>query len=127
MTYSAAEWLEPRLVEVPPALAAAIRECVARMDRPLEPEGVPDFLAEVALQELDAGLGEPQGRTGAIRLLAADAILTYAFEAATTLGTDARALADRLGLKGEIGERLRAVRTGPEPASPVTPSLPGAE
>jgi hypothetical protein len=125
--YAAERWLEPRLVEVPPALAAAIRECVARVSRPVEPEEIPDFLAEAALNELDDSLGKPQGRKGAIRLLAADAILTYAFEAATTLGTDARALADRMGMNGEIGRRLRSVQTGAEPASSVSPSLPGAE
>ncbi len=119
-------WLEPRLAEVPPALAAAVRKCVADMSRPVEPEEIPDFLAEAALRELDDVLGTPQGRKGALRLLAADAILTYAFEAATVLGTDARALADRMGLNGEIGQRLQTVRTGPEPVPPTSSSLPGA-
>ena len=104
---AAGDWLEPRLAEVPPALAAAVRECVARVDRTAARDEVPDLLAEAALVELDLVLAEPQGRKGALRLLAADAILTYAFEAATAEGADARALADRLGLNGEIGRRLR--------------------
>ena len=127
MTNAAEWWLEPRLVDVPPALASAVRESLARVSRPVEPQEIPDLLAEAALNELDGALGEPQGRTGALRLLAADAILTYAFEAATALGTDARALADRLGLEGEIGSRLRSVQTEREPVSPATLSPPGAE
>ena len=119
----AERWLEPRLAHVPPALAAAVRDIVARDSRALSTEDIPDFLARTALRELDEALATPEGRErGALRLLAADAILTYAFEAATSLGTDALALAERLGLNGEIGARLRAARQ-PEPRTPP----PGAE
>jgi hypothetical protein len=112
---AAERWLEQRLDGVPPTLAAAVRECVGRVSGPVEPEEIPGVLAEAALHELDSALGQPQGRRSALRLLAVDASLTYAFEAAADLGTDARALAERLGLKGELGMRLRAVcREGAE-------------
>ena len=127
MTYATERWLEPRLAHVPPALAAAVRESVARVSRPVEPEEIPEVLAEAALRELDDGLGKPQGRKGALKLLAADAILTYAFEAATVLGTDASALADRMGLNGEIGRRLRAVGSGSASGAPASSSVTGAE
>lgn len=127
MTNAAEAWLEPRLVDVPPALAVAVREAVARVDRPASPEEIPDLLSEAALLELDDALNKREGRErGALRLLAADAILTWAFEAATTLGTDAGVLAERLGLNGELGERLRAAR-GPDRSAPVPSSAPGAE
>lgn len=127
MTNAAELWLEPRLADVPPALAAAVREAVALVDGSAAPEEIPDLLAEAALRELDDALEKREGRErGALRLLAADAILTWAFEAATALGTDAGALAERLGLNGEIGERLRAARR-PDRSVSTPSSAPGAE
>lgn len=132
MTNAAERWLEPRLVDVPPALAQAVRDALSRVSRPVAPEEVPDFLADAALNELDDVLASREGRErGALRLLAADAILTWAFEAVTTLGTDARVLATRLGMNGELGDRLRVARgpaaSTPAPAAPTPTSIPGAE
>lgn len=102
-------WLRPRLAEAPPELAAdivALLESCPGLDLS-DPVAA---LAGAALQGL-AHVAEGTGeRTEALRLLAADAALTYAFEAAAEEGTAAE-LAARLGLAGEIGERLeREVR-----------------
>ena len=51
------------------------------------------------------GLGR---RDSALRLLSADAALTFAFEAAADLRGDVRALCHNLGPRGEFGRRLSA-------------------
>ena len=101
-------WLQARLREAPPELADAIRSLV---------DGVPtddeEGLVSVALDALET-VAEGQGTRGsAINLLAADAILTYALEAAADPGlggSAARALrlARRIGPRGLIGERFHA-------------------
>lgn len=97
-------WLRSRLVEAPPELAADILQLIE--DRPeLDLDDPPYALAAAALAGLEqvaAGSGE---RTEALRLLAADAALTYAFEAAAEDGRAAE-LAARVGLQGELGRRL---------------------
>lgn len=102
----ALEWLRPRLEEgVPSDLAEAVRACV----RSAEAEAgtpVPELLARAAVSELDRLGDRPADRETAVRLLAADAALTYAFEAAAETGDDVPALADRVGLRGLIGRRL---------------------
>lgn len=101
-------WLEARLREAPPELADAIRVRV---------EGVPDDVEEglvsVALEALETAASGRGNRRSAIELLAADAILTYALEAAADPrlgGGAARALrlARRIGPAGLIGARLDA-------------------
>ncbi len=121
-------WLEPRLADVPPPLADAVRAVVGRVARAVEPDEIPDLLADAALLELDQVLGAPQSRAGALRLLAADASLTYAFEAAAELGDGAEALAIRLGLNGELGHRLATGRARPEQGegAPSRDNEPGA-
>lgn len=107
------EWLSPRLVAAPPELAAAIRELLveAGVD-PASPEtAVPDGLAVAALRGIDDvarcdGGPDRPSRGPALRLLAADAAFTYAFEAAADLGIDVVALAERLGPRGALGVRL---------------------
>lgn len=128
-------WLDPRLEGVPPALAAAVRDCVRRSAADVaaegapeadsgRPDGVPDRLARAAIEEFERVVdddGGPTGRDAALRLLAADASLTYAFEAAADLGDDLLALSDRVGLRGRIGRELRE-RVGARHADGPGPS-----
>ncbi len=104
-----ARWLEPRLAGAPAELAEAVRGLVREVEPVsdgVEP-AVPEILAAAALRGFDGvlGPGDPPRET-ALRLLAADAALTYAFEAAATLCMDVGELALRLGPRGELGRRL---------------------
>jgi hypothetical protein len=65
----------------------------------------PRALATAALAGFEEVVGGSGRRVEALRLLAADAALTYAFEAAAECGT-AAALAEWIGLRGELGARL---------------------
>jgi hypothetical protein len=111
----ALEWLRPRLDDgVPSDLAQAVRACVRAAEaEPGTP--VPELLARAAVSELDRLGDRPADRETAVRLLAADAALTYAFEAAAEAGADVPALADEVGLRGLIGRRLAGL-TGEEGA-----------
>ncbi|MCZ0936970.1 MAG: hypothetical protein OXJ54_17565 [Gemmatimonadetes bacterium] len=99
-------WLAGRLESAPPELAEAVWPLVR--GRLAEGE---EGLVHAALDALaDAAEGE-EARAGAVTLLAADAILTYALEAAADPalgGSAARAcrLAERAGPDGLIGERF---------------------
>jgi hypothetical protein len=101
-------WLESRLRGVPPELAHAMRDAIGRVK--VGPDRTPaEALAEVSLTELCSVTGGEQNRKTALRLLAADALLTYAFEAAvdSEIGGDAAAaerLAERVGPCGYLGE-----------------------
>ena len=84
MTAPALRWLEARDPAPPPALAARLREAL---------EAVSDSAAEgvaerclIAGERLLAGLlaRDCARRDAALDLLAADALVTYAFEAAST-------------------------------------------
>lgn len=111
-------WLAPRLEEVPEALARAVDELLDRAADPGHPpEGVhrpngtvPDYLAYAAICGLDrvARTEEERDRELASRLLAADACLTWAFEAAAEQGSteELSELADANGLRGRIGDLL---------------------
>ena len=114
------DWLEPRLGSAPPELAAAIRRLLDETRDSTAPGAagfgsgaIPDVLAGAALRGLDGVVErtavDRSSRAGALRLLAADASLTYAFEAAADLGLDAVELADRLGPRGALGARLEAL------------------
>lgn len=112
-------WLRPRLEAVPAELADDIVRLLE--DTPGADHADPvNALAEAALAGL-AQVADGSGeRQEALRLLAADAALTYAFEAAAERGISAE-LASRIGLRGEMGRRLRLrVRPGGE-----TPSVEG--
>ena len=104
----AGAWLEPRLERVPEELAGRVRSLVAGR----EDGAVADVLASVALEELERLADAPQDRHAAVRLLAADAVLTWAFEAAAELGADVPALADATGLRGRMGALLRSRDAG---------------
>lgn len=105
-------WLRPRLEDgVPPDLAEAVRACVRAAEAgPDTP--VPELLARAAVSELDRLGDRPADRETAVRLLAADAALTYAFECAAETGADVPALADGVGLRGLIGGRLAGLTGG---------------
>ncbi|MEE9208014.1 MAG: hypothetical protein V3U67_06490 [Gemmatimonadota bacterium] len=102
-------WLEPRLENVPPELSAEIERWVrSAAPNVLAHDIVTETLAASALAALDRVLAAPQTRDSAGQLLAADACLTYAFESAADQRGDLSGLAERLGLQGELGARLRA-------------------
>lgn len=99
-------WLDRHLIEVPPRLAVAIRDLVA----PWKAGGV-SGMTEAALHGFESVVNNLGDRDSAIVLLAADALLTYAFEAAAdpALGGGATAaveLAGRIGPCGSIGALL---------------------
>lgn len=68
---------------------------------------VAGVLARAALRELDR-VTEMEGREAALALLAADAALTYSFEAALDDGSSPTDLAAAVGLRGALGRRLAA-------------------
>ncbi len=109
-------WLEPRLVGAPAELAAAVRQLLGEFGATADGSqlDVPETLAAAALLGFE-GVLEPAdpAREVALRLLAADAALTYAFEAAASLGRDVDELAMRIGPGGELGQRLEQGIVGP--------------
>lgn len=99
-------WLAGRLESAPPELAEAVWPLVR--GRLAEGEA---GLVHAALDALEHATEGEATRSQAMTLLAADAILTYALEAAADPalgGSAARAsrLAERIGPGGLIGERF---------------------
>ncbi|HEX6938366.1 MAG TPA: hypothetical protein VF158_03065 [Longimicrobiales bacterium] len=106
---AAERWLEARRPEPPPGLRDRMLEAVRAVGGPPRadgrdgaaaperrpasvPEGVPSvaaLLGEAALDRLRVVLAAPSGRDAALDLLAADALLTYACEAAAEAGPEA--------------------------------------
>ena len=109
-TLSAAErWLDERLDEAPSELAMDVRRLVRTVGDEAPDDSVDaiaTLLARAGLSGLDEIVEGRGGRETALRLLAADAALTLAFEAAAELGGDVQALCTRLGPCGELGRRL---------------------
>lgn len=109
-------WLDPRLQGAPPELAAAVRGLLEPdAGEPASSEAqaeVPDRLAAAAIRGFGAVLQpadpSPRSHEVALRLLAADALLTYAFEAAADLDLDIDGLAERIGPGGTFGTLLVA-------------------
>lgn len=77
-------WLETREAGVPASLVARMRHYLAGGADPL-----PERLARAGLDALRAALQAPDERASAMDLLAADALLTAAFEAAADEGMHA--------------------------------------
>ncbi len=110
------EWLGPRLQGAPPDLAEAVRGLIEQgsgAGASIDPRAeIPDRLAAAAIRGFDGVLeaADPSSRSreAALRLLAADALLTYAFEAAADLETGADELAERIGPGGTLGSLLLA-------------------
>lgn len=100
-------WVRARPAAVPPELSAAVRAALERLGPGPAGEGAADALARAATGELDAVLARgEEGRAAALPLLAADACLAYAFEAAAESGADLGGLAAGLGPRGALGDRL---------------------
>ena len=103
-------WLEPRLRDTPAELAQDILRLLDTV--PAEHlSDPPRALASAALAGLDQVASGAGDRTEALRLLAADAALTWAFEAAAGEGSVA-GLAAAVGLRGELGRRLAGDAAG---------------
>jgi hypothetical protein len=97
-------WIRERLGDAPPALLdAMVKALPADADR-----SIPDVLAEAALSLLGTLAAGNGGREDALPLLAADALLTHAFEAQAEFDPDGlAALADRFGAAGALGRFAR--------------------
>ena len=118
----ARRWLADRLEEAPARLGRAVEGAFERLP-PIPDEEAPeapwDMMARAAVHELEAVRPDAEDRDAAVHLLAADALLTYAFQCAAEEGADLRAMADRWGARGRLGEALerarRAASGGEEP------------
>ena len=84
MSAAALAWLAER---VPPGPAPLYERMAAAVGTQHD-ASVPAALAEAALTRLHAALALGDARAAAFELLAADALLSYAFEAAAELGVD---------------------------------------
>lgn len=82
----AAAWLDGRPEPAPPSVRTEIDRLMADTD---PAEALHDRFAAAALWGLEAVLAGPSDRRSAIPLLAADALLTYACEAAAKEGLGA--------------------------------------
>ncbi len=104
-------WLESRLATAPPELAedvVALVRSAAEADRGEDADAIAELLTRAALMGLTE-VAEGHGRRqSALRLLSADAALTFAFEAAAELGADVAELCRRTGPRGELGRRMTA-------------------
>jgi hypothetical protein len=87
MPNTAAAWLDARTVDAPASLRTRMTRALA--GAPEKSDSLPHVLADAALAELERVLAHPSERPAAFDLLAADALLTYAFEAAAEQGGDA--------------------------------------
>lgn len=89
-------WLDERRPAPPPALRAHLDAALASADA--VDEGVPDQLATLGRRLLERVANAPgQPRAQALDLLAADALVTYAFEAQSEADVSAlAALAERV-------------------------------
>ncbi len=85
VTAQALAWLDARPEPAPPELRERMAEALAGVTAGT----VPGALAEGALSCLQATMAAPQERATALDLLAADALLTYALEAAAEIGAAA--------------------------------------
>lgn len=96
----AERWVRERLADAPPRLLEVMAGALPR-----EAPSVPDALAEGALR-LYAGVVERSGgREDALPLLAADALLTHAFQARAEADPDGlEDFAGRWGGAGRLGE-----------------------
>lgn len=104
----AGEWIRARLAGAPPALLETMDAALPRDGRP-----VPDALAEGAMRLLEAVARGSGGREDALPLLAADALLTHAFQAQAEADPSGIApLARRWGAAGRLGELAARLPAG---------------
>jgi hypothetical protein len=90
---SGGDWLETRTPPIPDGLRERLRAALnAPADEPaLAAADVrcPATLADAGIARLEAAIAQGSDRAAAYDLLAADALLTYAFEAAAEAGPEA--------------------------------------
>jgi hypothetical protein len=72
---SLAEWLDQNTVGAPPVLARRVRHYVSTVEADAS---IASTLATAATTALDTVARQPEGRAGALDLLAADALITLA-------------------------------------------------
>ncbi|HET7273534.1 MAG TPA: hypothetical protein VFI91_00020 [Longimicrobiaceae bacterium] len=96
----AESWLKTHIPAAPVSLLSAMTAALEPGDIP-----VPQALAAAALRRYREFTDGAGGREDALILLAADALLTHAFEAQAEVNPEAVAdLASRLGAGGQIGK-----------------------
>ncbi len=78
-----ADWLASRAAGAPTALLSRLSELAGEMR--CEPREIPHVLVEIATRVFDR---LDDSRESALELLAADALITYAMEAAAELGVE---------------------------------------
>ena len=105
MSDRARAWLAMRAGAVPPVLEARMERA---MDDVLDDDVVARALADAARSCLLAAVHSGDDRAAALHLLAADALITYACEAAAGDADCIDTLADHSG-----AERLSPLREGP--------------
>ena len=99
----AESWLRERVPHAPPELLATMIGAL-----PAEGASAPEALAAGALVLYRRVAGGAGGREDALPLLAADALLTHAFEAqAESDPAGLEGLAERWGVRGALGEVAR--------------------
>jgi len=95
------EWLASREPEPPRALAEALGALAVAAEGPAEGRGLRDALAAAARERLESAMARPgRVRDSAFRLLEADALFTYASEAALETEDPARGLLAILAVAG---------------------------
>jgi len=97
-------WLERREPRAPEPLFARMAEALSQRAE----ADVPAALAGAAFACLRAAVEGGRDRAAAWDLLAADALLTYACEAAAEAGPDARAILDRIASPEHFARLLAA-------------------
>lgn len=108
-------WLNERLATAPPELAEDVLTLVrsaGEADHGEDGEAVAALLTRAALMGLTEVTEGHGRRQSALRLLSADATLTFAFEAAAELGADVAELCRQTGPRGEFGRRLATGAAG---------------
>ena len=94
-------WLDAREPIPPVALRARMDQAIRQafeQGRVSSEDGITSTLGEAALIAMELSLKHCEERAGALDLLTADALLTYAMEAASEIGDDAvDAVADAYG------------------------------
>jgi hypothetical protein len=100
-----ANFVRDRASEIPPTLAAHLHETIANAEQGAASD-VPDRLIDAGIALVaEVAAAEPMSRSQALDLLAADALLTYAFEAAADEPQTLVARADAAMLRiAEIGQ-----------------------
>jgi len=100
---SAERWLAERLEGAPSGLLDCMREAL-----PADVEAVPEALASAAMRLLAEVAAGDESRRQALPLLAADALLTHAFQAQAEIDVaGTAALAERYGIRTALGEIAR--------------------